>query len=88
MSLKCRQFLNNEEHGGSAFIMWDIREDDNYPQVTLGDCNRQITLEFALDQEKDYWNTLEKIDSLYEMIKDFRREVKKLARKKAKIKGW
>lgn len=62
-----RQFLNNEEHGGVAFVEAQIDEDTRHgidASITLADCNRQINLDFSAYGEEGAANALLKLRRL------------------------
>ena len=83
-----REWLNAEqaETGDTAFIFAEITSDERFGghQIVIADCTRQITLDFHISSaEKGSYNDNQeaKIDLLYEVIQEFRREFKKELRK-------
>ena len=84
-----REWLNAEEAaaGDTAFIFAELGNSKGYEpsEIIIADCTRQITLDFHIssgDSSVKYNNDQEaKIDLLYEVIGEFRREFKKELRK-------
>ena len=82
--IKERIWLNNEEHGGTAFIQLDNGE------LKIADCNRIVSLEFYVEEYstlKDIDNVEEKIDILYEAVKKYRYFIKRRIKKQRKENG-
>lgn len=53
---KRRQFLNTETNGGNAFVSCYVNAADGNnvsAEITLSDCNRQITLDFCVYGNRD-----------------------------------
>src|ERR1043165_4752417 len=51
---------------GKRFDFWDEAF------LTIGDCSRQITLDFGIANEKEYSNSIHKAELLLEEIQKFR----------------
>jgi hypothetical protein len=65
-----REFLNKKKHGGTAFI--NVEAGENYANVTISDCSRQITLDFNTAHAAA--NTAHKLDILireFTKLRDF-----------------
>ncbi len=79
-----KEFLNMGE--GDAICSYEEEE------LRISDCYRKITLSFQFYGEyitkEELENSEYKLDLLYEMISEFRKNAKKHIRKTRKDKGW
>ena len=69
-----RKFLNTEEHGGLAFIQCRVGPLESYgfeAEVTIGDCNRTVTLDFGGYKKDDNSNIRQKIARLRTALRLF-----------------
>ncbi len=71
--VRVREFLNNETNGGMAAIEYN----GGYENLSISDCNRQITLEFEYYEKKHCENSIYKLDMLIHILKEFRKGVKR-----------
>lgn len=81
---KRRVWLNDEKHGGIAFVRI------NADELSIGDCSRIVNLDFAFDKystEEDVANVLSKADILFNEVKAYRRYLKREARRWKKEKS-
>lgn len=81
-----REFLNEE--GGMAAI--EVNARSAHPTMAISDCERKVELEFSVNytDEAGVQNIENKIDLLYALVGEFRREVKKNIRARRKEEGW
>lgn len=72
-----RTFLNNEEHGGTAFVEASIEEAHNTSKgyfeaaLNIADCNRVVSLDFCAYSPKQAYQAREKIARLRRTIVAF-----------------
>jgi hypothetical protein len=77
-----REFLNREAHHGAGLVYAYI-DSAGYGELIIGDCGRQIALCLEVGAncaEEDRANSLEKLDKLYETVRDLRAAARRVAR--------
>lgn len=79
-----REFLNLEGHHSHAHIIAASPKDRAYGSVSLMDCSEVINLSLEWRDEDEYENTLHKLDTLIDILKDFKKSIQK----SYKAKDW
>ena len=78
-----REWLNKERQGGSSTGMAAIRAKEW--ELSISDCHRTVALDFYIDDDyinmPDVNNAEYKIDTLFEVIKQFRSRLKRKVKK-------
>lgn len=80
-----REFLNREREHSSAHIIFEIpsldsRKKDTYPEeatLVIADCSRSISLDLGWYDEKEFQNSLDKLDLLVDNLIRFRKHYKR-----------
>lgn len=77
-----RGFLNKRQ--GTAFYEMKVSYENNEgrnshyqyiaAEVSIADCSRRITLDFSVDDEKDWGNNISKLDLLMAALREFRQK--------------
>jgi hypothetical protein len=79
-----REFLNLSGYGGIALLRLCMTKRDN--SLTIGDCSRQITLDFSMWGDVDSRNNvLHKITRLYAQVGRLKRRLEKVAKIEATL---
>jgi hypothetical protein len=71
-----RLFLNPPGWHSNAFILAHVEQKDQYPTLRISDCDRIISISLDGDDDTARANNLEKLDRIYETIRDFRKSVR------------
>jgi hypothetical protein len=83
-----RALLNLPGHQSTACIVAeiDLETDRSYPDYTfkISDCDRSISLDFNFNSEAERENNLYKIDTLISVIREFRKGIVKMNKKREK----
>lgn len=73
-----RQFLNNEEQGGTAFVEGSVDFVRGKPEhksldagLKIADCDRVVTLQFGIWSEEDATNIRQKINKFRRTVDAF-----------------
>ena len=75
-----REFLDRGRNDGQSGI--EAQCLNNYPTLTIVTCEHNVTLDFETYQEEGMCNAEQKIDILYEVVRDFRTHLKRRIRAK------
>lgn len=77
-----REFLNSEANGGIALLEANVDKDASWgvhANLTLGDCNRQIHLDFSCHNEDSYRHMLEKFNKIEAALSQLRAKAQQMA---------
>lgn len=77
-----RAFLNLEGFHSVAYALAKVGEEGCH--LTIGDCNRQVCLDFDCWNEETASNALHKADLLLEIVKEFRQRLRKEIKRRRK----
>jgi len=89
-----KEFLNLAGQESMANIVCHITKQHTqgdgsyYPDITLSvaDCDRKVSMYLDLEDEYDIENSMHKVDTLIDVLTEFRRELKKEATRQKRFK--